>query len=151
MTLPAWLFTIKKRQDSLIEAATWTFWTEPQRDGRTRSVRRRGDEEPFTPRWGQGEDVFIYWPGAGRIIAWLTLEGAPEYDEDDELFYITASVEIYVPAGPTLDEIGVRLAVQGGRQRLTPTQHGLAVRALRRAPGRREARPVQVATTGTTA
>lgn len=145
MTLPGWLLTIKEPQDSLVDATTWRFWTEPQRDRLTGAVRRRGDEKPFTPQWGPGEDVFIYSPDAGRVIAWLTLKDAPEFDEADELFYITASVEIYDPGGPTLAEIGVQLAVQGGRQRLTPAQHGAAVRALRQAPGQRVARVMEAA------
>jgi len=130
MTLPAWLLTIKEPQDSLVDATTWAFWTEPPRDRFTGQVRRRDDGEPFTPQWGDGESVFIYSPDIDRVIAWLTLEGAPKYDEADELFYINASVEIYDPAGPTLADIGVQFAVQGGRQRLTPAQHGAAVRAL---------------------
>ena len=87
MTLPAWLLTIKEPQDSLVDATTWAFWTEPPRDRFTGQVRRRDDGEPFTPQWGDGESVFIYSPDVGRVIASLTLEGAPKYDEADELFY----------------------------------------------------------------
>ena len=145
MTLQAWLLTIKEPQDSLVDATTWTLWTEPHRDRLTRDVRRRSDDEPFTPQWGAGEDVFIYSPDTGRVIAWLTLDDAPEYDETDERFYITASVEIYDASGPTLAEIGVELAVQGGRQRLTPAQHGAAVRVLRQASGQRAARVMEAA------
>lgn len=139
MTLPAWLFTITQPQESLVDATTWTMWTEPPRCCLTGEVRRRGDREPFTPRWSEGESVFIYFPDTGRICAWLVLEATLDYDEADELFYVTASVEMYEPAGPTLSEIGVQLAVQGGRQRLTPAQHAAAVHGLRQAAGARRA------------
>jgi hypothetical protein len=40
-----------------------------------------------------------------------------------------APMNSFDPAGPTLADIGLELAVQGGRQRLTPSQHGAAARA----------------------
>jgi hypothetical protein len=132
MTKTAWLLTINEWQPSLESARSWPFWILAPRDRDTGEVRRRKDGQPFTPQWGDGEDVFIYYPGTGRIVAWLTLDGAPEFDEIAEEFLMDSTVNSFDPAGPTLADIGVELAVEGGRQRLTPSQHGAAARALRR-------------------
>jgi hypothetical protein len=139
MAMSAWLFTIVEEQDSLQTGRPWRFWTDPQRESAVsynaagepyHRVRRRRDGEPYTPQWGAGEDVFIYHPASGRVVARLTLDGPAEWNEDDELFYIDSTVEDHNPEGPTLADIGVDVAVQGGRQRLTASQHGAAVNGL---------------------
>lgn len=141
MVMTAWLYTVLKEQDSLQEGQPWRFWTEPQRVRAVRNddavvprrqVRRRGDGQPYTPQWEGSESMLIYQPDAKRVIALLTLDGPAKWNEAKQLFWTESTVELYAPDdGPTLADIGVEQAVQGGRQRLTPAQHGAAVKALR--------------------
>jgi hypothetical protein len=153
MTMSATLVTFEQEQDSLQEGLPWRFWTEPQRETAVsynaagepyHRVRRRKDGEPYTPRWQAGEAVFIYHPQSGRIVAWLTLDGPAVWNAEDELFWTDSTVEVHAPDdGPTLAAIGVAGAVQGGRQRLTPSQHGAVVKALRGSPSRKFSQTVE--------
>lgn len=148
MTLgDATLVTFHQKQDNLQEGLPWRFWTDPQRETAVsynaagepyHRVRRRKDGQPYTPQWQAGEAVLIYHPQSGRIVASLTLDGPAVWNADDELFWTDSVVEFCAPDdGPTLADIGVAKPVQGGRQRLTPSQHGAAVKALRDSPSRR--------------
>ena len=155
MQLDPWIVTMLQEQDTLDEGMPWEFWTEPQRKTAVsytaagepyHPVRRRGDNEPYTPKWQAGEDVFIYHPVSERVVAWLKLDGPAVWRQDEELFYTDSTVEVYNPYdGPTLADIGVARVVQGGRQRLTPSQHGAAVKGLRDSPGRRFTQRVEAA------
>jgi hypothetical protein len=149
--MTAWMLTVLQKQDSLQDGIAWPFSTDPQRETAVsyndagepyRRVRRRADRAPYMPRWQAGEPVFIYHPESERVVAWLTLNGPAKWNSDEELFYTDSTVEVYAPEdGPTLADIGVAEAVQGGRQRLTPSQHGAAVKALRSSPRTSSARP----------
>lgn len=153
MTMNARLYTVLEEQDSLQEGQPWRFWTEPQRVTAvsyddagmpSRRVRRRGDGQPYTPQWQAGESLLIYHPNAERVIALLALDSPATWNEAQQLFWTESTVELYTPDdGPTLADIGVDRAVQGGRQRLTPAQHGAAVKALRESPSRKFSRTVE--------
>lgn len=155
MVMRAWLYTVLEEQDSLQEGQPWRFWTAPQRATAVsyddaglprRQVRRRGDGKPYTPRWQAGESMLIYHPDGERVIALLTLDSAAKWDEADQLFWTESTVELYAPDdGPALADIGVDQAVQGGRQRLTPAQHGAAVKALRGSLSRKFSQTVEAA------
>ena len=138
------LHTVLEEQDSMQEGQPWRFWTAPQRltgvsydDAGVpyRPVRRRGDGQPYTPRWQAGEPMLIYCASVERVIALLRLDGPAHWNEATGLFWTESTVELFAPDdGPTLADIGVDQAVQGGRQPLTPAQYGAAVKALREFP-----------------
>jgi len=145
--MTAWLVTFRQEQNSLEDGVSWPFSTDAQRESAVsgyrggvpyRRVRTRGDGQPYTPKWQAGEDVFIYHPASERIVAWLTLDGPAVWNADRELFLTDSTVEVHNPDdGPTLADSASPGPCRGGRQRLTPSQHGAAVKALRDSPGRR--------------
>jgi hypothetical protein len=155
MVMTAWLYTVLEEQDGLQEGQPWPFWTAPQRvtavsyddaGVQYRQVRRRGDGKPYTPQWQAGESMLIYHPNGERVIALLTLDSPAEWNEAEQRFWTKSTVELYAPDdGPTLADIDVDQAVQGGRQRLTPAQHGAAVKALRGSLSRKFNRIVDTA------
>lgn len=130
MSDSAYLFTINEKQPSLTEGLPWRFSTPPQRERATGEVRRRGDDEPYTPAWGAGDDVFINYAGFERVVAWLILDSSPKWDDENERWEINSTVHVLDPDGPTLADIGVAKALQGGRQRLSADQRAAAVAAL---------------------
>lgn len=127
-----WLLTVREEQPSLFEGPQWAFWTLPPRDRTTRAVRRRGAGGPFTPALSAGDEVFVHELPTGRIVAQLSVHGL-RWDNADELFKVDSTVEVADVGGPTLADIGVARAVQGGRQRLTTQQRDAAVEGLMRA------------------
>jgi hypothetical protein len=124
------LFTIDQHPDSLTPGDSWSIWTEPPRLTRTGQLRRRSDGDPYTPAWRAGEEVICYYPTTGRCQAALEIAGPPEFRADEELWWTETTVVAFAERGPMLGEIGVAHAVQGGRQRLTPGQHGAARKRL---------------------
>lgn len=132
--MTAWLLTIEQEQGRLEPGQRFRLWTQPPRHAATGLVRRRADGEPHTPSWTDGDEVVLYRPATGRVFAILRAEGDPWWDNGDELLYLDTVVETFDFRGPTLAEIGVEQAVQGGRQRLTPVQHGAARRRLEHVP-----------------
>ena len=120
--MAAWLFTIQKEQDPFLAGESFELWTEPPRTKATGDIRRRSDGDPYTPCWRQGEDVFVYQPVNGRCVARLRLDGSPLWNGADELFYTDSTVAAARQDGPSLADLGVEQAVEGGRQRLTSEQ-----------------------------
>ena len=134
MTMAAWLFTIEQELEGLEVGDPFNVWTDPPRLTATGEVRRRSDGDPFTPAWRVGEGVVVYHPASERCVALLTVDGPPEWNEDEELFFTDTVIQAFDPLGPTLADIGVPMALQGGRHRLTPSQHGAASKRLRKTP-----------------
>jgi hypothetical protein len=128
----AWLFTIQKEQDPLVEGERFELWTDAPRKKATGDVRRRSDGDPYTPWWEQGEDVSVYQPVKGRCVARLRLDGGPVWNAADELFYADSTVFAARDDGPTLADLGVEQAVEGGRQRLTLSQARTALASFAR-------------------
>lgn len=130
MTHTDWLVTLNDEQPSMTEGLPWRFWWTTQRDRATGEVRRRADGKPYTPMWLPGDDVFVRYAGSDRVIAWLILDGEPEWIAEEEWFETDSTVHVLDPDGPTLADIGIARAVQGGRQRLNADQRTAAVAAL---------------------
>lgn len=131
MDMTAWLFTIKDELDDLERDRDWEFWTTARRDRATGAILRRLDGEPFTPQWRAGEDVVVYHPASKRCVALFTLDGPARWDAELEEFLTATTPTNFTRSGPTLADIGVKRAVQGGRQRLKPGPHGAAVKHFR--------------------
>lgn len=124
--MTAWLLTIEQEQVYEV-GGTFELWTDPQRDSRTNDVRRRADGHPFTPAWDAPDGVVVYHPESERCVAILTVNGPPRWNEEKELFFIDTTVDgVDLADGPTLADIGVPKALQGGRHRLTPSQYAAA-------------------------
>lgn len=129
--MTAWLFTIERELDYVPVGQAFDVWTEPPRLVATGEIRRRGDGNPYTPTWLAGEEVVVFHPGTGRCVALLELEGPAEWDEAKKLFFTETVITALSRSGPTLADIGVARASQGGRERLSPSRHGAAVRHFR--------------------
>ncbi len=127
--MAAWLFTIQKEQESFATGESFVLWTDAPRLKATGEVRRRSDGEPYTPRWEPSEDVFVYQPVKGCCVARLRLDECPKWNEKRAQFDVGSTVVAARDDGPTLAELGVEQAVEGGRQRLTP-QQAQAARAI---------------------
>ncbi len=130
MTKTGWLVTLNEEQPTLIEGMPWPFTWTTQRDRATGEVRRRGDGQPYTPAWRIGEDVFINYAGAERIVAWLILEELPQWNDEEQQFEMQSTVHVIDVDGTPLADVGVSGPVQGGRQRLTAEQRAAAIAAL---------------------
>ena len=138
------LLKVHEEQPSLAEGLEWPFWILPQRDKATGAVRRRRDDDPYTPALSDGDEVFVYHIETGRIIAQLSIHDL-RWDNADELFYVESTVDIADLEGPTLADIGVEKATQGARQRLTTQQRDAAVAVLENSPLGQFARDVEAA------
>lgn len=130
MEMSAWLFTIEEELTRLRTGARFSLWTEPPRDATTDDVRRRADGDPYTPAWTSGDEIVVYQPHSGRCVAVLAVDGPPSWNAAEEVFELDTTVLGWRADGPSLAEIGVAKALQGGRHRLTPSQHGAARKRL---------------------
>ena len=129
--MQGWLFTIEEWQKRAAVGDDWGLWTEPPLDQASGGIRRRSDGEPYTPAWKPDDCIVVYHPQSGRCVALLEVTSHPNWSEPDELFYLDTRVIVWdETGGPTLAEIGVVKALQGGRHRLNDTQLRNAQQAL---------------------
>lgn len=133
-SMDSWLFATEQDLGPLTPGEDPEIFSMPPRDRSTGSVLRRADGKPYMPRWRAGEDIAVYHSVSERVVALLTATSAPRWESTDEVIAIDAVVRAYDPDGPTLADLGVRRAVQGGRQRLTLEQHERARSAFGLAP-----------------
>jgi hypothetical protein len=124
-----WLFTIEQEIEDP-EPGSWEMWTEAPRLLATGEFRLRGDGLPYHPQWREDDKVIIYHPDSGRCVMRLTLTSRAEWNTLQELFWTDSIVVHFNRDGPTLEEIGVEAALQGGRHRLTAEQCAAAVRRM---------------------
>src|SRR5262249_52939808 len=104
---------------------------DPPRMRRTGAIRRRSDGDPYTPAWDIADKVVVFHPDSGRCWAILRMSGSAKWSEKEELFWTDTEVIALKHPGPTLWEIGLDVAIQGGRHRISQTQPQAAERLLR--------------------
>jgi hypothetical protein len=124
-----WLFTVDEPQTPVAPGKRWELWTEPPMDHATGDWRRRNDGDPFAPAWGPGDVIVTYHPDSGRCVALLDVVTDPDWRDAEGLFWLETRVRAWDDqTGPTLADIGVAKALQGGRHRLSDTQFRRAER-----------------------
>ena len=128
--MQAWLFTIVEDLPVLEAESAFEIWSEPPYDVSSGEVRRRSDGQPYTPAWRVGDEITVYQPGSQRCVATLRVDSEPEWVDEDDVFTLATTVVAFRANGPTLADVGVLKAVQGGRQRLTRQQHAAARRRI---------------------
>jgi len=126
----SWLFTIEDEDQPIVVGADFSVWTTPPRTAATGLVRRRRDGLPYHPRWQSGDAVFVFHPGLARCVAELIVEEQAEWAAEEQLLWTPTRVAALDLDGPTLADIGVERALQGGRHRLTAEQRDAARRRL---------------------
>lgn len=132
MRAESWLFTIEGDQDSALKVGDgFDVWTEPPRLRRTGAIRRRNDGDPYTPAWDIADKVVVFHPGSGRCWAILRVSGPAEWREKEEVFWTDTEIIALKRPGPTLSQIGINVALQGGRHRISVAQRQAAERLLR--------------------
>lgn len=93
----------------------------------TGALRLRADDQPYTPAWTPGDTVIVFHPERGRAAAVLEVSGLPHFDWRRELFWTRTRVLAEEPQdGPTLNDLQIPKALQGGRHRITPRARRLA-------------------------
>ena len=123
-----WLFTIEDFNGApYVTGEPYKLWSLPPREVRTGALRLRADDQPYTPAWAPGDTVVVFHPERGRVAAVLEVSGLPSFDWSRELFWTQTRVLAEDPRnGPTLSELRIPKALQGGRHRIGPRARRLA-------------------------
>jgi hypothetical protein len=88
----------------------------PFRPGDRDVPQAQSDGGPYTPAWGPGDDIVMFYPESGRCFGLLDIVSEPDWQPSAEQFFLTTCVRAWNnDTGPTLADIGVLKALQGGR------------------------------------
>jgi hypothetical protein len=119
-----WLFTIEVfNGDPYRVGEPYRLWSLPPRWVRSGSLRLRLDGLPYHPAWEPGDEITIFHPEVDRCVAFLGATSLPRWKARAERFDMDTVVLAADPKGPRLSDLGIHVALQGGRHRISPDAH----------------------------
>jgi hypothetical protein len=103
----------------------WPFWTlPPYLTDYPDVIRRRTDDQPYTPQWQPPDRVVIYDGDDHRCIGLVELVSGPDWKEAEAVFWQKARVIVWAgDRGPRVTQFSERTPMQGGRYRLDEEEY----------------------------